>query len=39
MKKALDEDILHTAEPMTLNGSLARRIQEELGQNVYLCYQ
>ena len=39
MKKALDEDGLHTAEPMTLNGGLARRIQEELGQNVYLCYQ
>jgi heterodisulfide reductase subunit B len=39
MKQAFDEDGLHTAEPMTLDGSLARRIQEELGQNVYLCYQ
>ncbi len=24
---------------MTINPALARRIQEELGQNVYLCYQ
>jgi heterodisulfide reductase subunit B len=27
------------AEPMTISPDLARRIQEELGQNVYLCYQ
>jgi heterodisulfide reductase subunit B len=27
------------AESITINASLAQRIQEELGQNVYLCYQ
>jgi heterodisulfide reductase subunit B len=27
------------AEPMTIKGDLAQRIQEALGQNVYLCYQ
>lgn len=26
-------------EPLTINSELAHRIQEELGQNVYLCYQ
>lgn len=26
-------------EPMTIRSDLARRIREELGQNVYLCYQ
>ena len=26
-------------EAMTINNKLAQRIQEELGQNVYLCYQ
>ncbi len=26
-------------QPMSLNQGLAERIQEELGQNVYLCYQ
>lgn len=26
-------------EPITINSDLARRIQEALGQNVYLCYQ
>jgi heterodisulfide reductase subunit B len=26
-------------EAMTLNGRLAQKIQDELGQNVYLCYQ
>ncbi len=26
-------------EPMTITPDLAQRIQEELGQNVYLCYQ
>lgn len=25
--------------PMTINPDLAKRVQEELGQNVYLCYQ
>jgi heterodisulfide reductase subunit B2 len=28
-----------TAEPMTIRSDLARRIQDEIGQNVYLCYQ
>jgi len=28
-----------TAEVMNIDPRLARRIQEELGQNVYLCYQ
>lgn len=26
-------------QPHTINSQLAKRIQEELGQNVYLCYQ
>jgi heterodisulfide reductase subunit B len=26
-------------KPLTINPELARRIQDELGQNVYLCYQ
>jgi heterodisulfide reductase subunit C len=26
-------------EPMRINSDLAQRIQEEIGQNVYLCYQ
>ena len=26
-------------QPMTINPDLARRIQDELGENVYLCYQ
>ena len=26
-------------EPMTISSDLAQKIQEELGQNVYLCYQ
>ena len=26
-------------QPLNLNSDLARRIQDELGQNVYLCYQ
>ena len=24
---------------ITINGNLATRIQEEIGENVYLCYQ
>ena len=28
-----------SGKPLTINPNLARRIQEELGQNVYLCYQ
>ena len=26
-------------EPFTINQNLARRIQDEIGQNVFLCYQ
>ena len=28
-----------TNEPLTISAELAQRIQEELGENVYLCYQ
>lgn len=28
-----------TEKPMTINTILAKRIQDEIGQNVYLCYQ
>lgn len=28
-----------SSEPMTVNEDLAHRIQQELGQNVFLCYQ
>lgn len=28
-----------TSKPLTINRKLAQRVQEELGQNVYLCYQ
>jgi len=35
----MNEDHQATAEPITINGALAQRIQAELGQNVYLCYQ
>jgi len=28
-----------TSKPVTINKKLAQRVQEELGQNVYLCYQ
>jgi heterodisulfide reductase subunit B len=28
-----------TPEPFTINQNLARRIQDEIGQNVFLCYQ
>ncbi len=27
------------AKPLTINPALTQRVQEELGQNVYLCYQ
>jgi heterodisulfide reductase subunit C len=26
-------------EPLTISSELAQRIQDELGENVYLCYQ
>jgi heterodisulfide reductase subunit B len=29
----------HDQKPMTIKTDLAKRIEEELGQNVYLCYQ
>lgn len=29
----------HEPEAMVINASLARRVREETGQNVYLCYQ
>lgn len=35
----MSEAFEHEQPDMTINPELARRIQEELGQNVYLCYQ
>jgi len=36
----MTENTLKTSrEPLTIDGGLARRIKEELDQNVYLCYQ
>ncbi len=35
----MDEAPKHAVEPVTIRPDLARRIQDELGQNVYLCYQ
>ena len=35
----MNEDKKPTEESMQINGDLAQRIQDELGQNVYLCYQ
>jgi len=35
----MDENEQQTKEPMTIKPDLAKRIQEEIGQNVYLCYQ
>ncbi len=29
----------HSQDPLTIKPDLARRVQQELGQNVYLCYQ
>ena len=33
------EENQSTAQPITISGDLAKRIQAEIGQNVYLCYQ
>lgn len=35
----MDEKEQRAEQPTTIKTDLARRIQEELGQNVYLCYQ
>ena len=35
----MDENEQRAQQPMTIKADLAKRIQEELGQNVYLCYQ
>jgi heterodisulfide reductase subunit B len=35
----MNEEAHRSNDPITINTSLAQRIQEELGQNVYLCYQ
>jgi heterodisulfide reductase subunit B len=35
----MDETEQHAKQPTTIKTDLAQRIQEELGQNVYLCYQ
>ena len=34
-----DEKQASPQKPMTISAELAQRIQEELGENVYLCYQ
>jgi len=35
----MDERQTTISQPVTIDGALARRIQDELGENVYLCYQ
>jgi heterodisulfide reductase subunit B len=35
----MDENQPNAVQAITINPALARRIQEEIGQNVYLCYQ
>lgn len=35
----MPENETHAEQPTTINPDLARRIQEQIGQNVYLCYQ
>jgi heterodisulfide reductase subunit B len=35
----MDEKDKSDSQPITITPDLAKRIQEELGQNVYLCYQ
>jgi heterodisulfide reductase subunit B len=35
----MDDNQGTAQKPMTIDSGLAERIQEELGQNVYLCYQ
>jgi heterodisulfide reductase subunit C len=35
----MTEEKIVESQPITINPALAQRIQDELGQNVYLCYQ
>lgn len=35
----MTEEKIAESQPITINPALAQRIQDELGQNVYLCYQ
>ena len=35
----MSEDTVHANQMFEIDTGLARRVQEELGQNVYLCYQ
>ena len=35
----MDEQQTTTTQPVTIDGALAKRILDELGENVYLCYQ
>jgi heterodisulfide reductase subunit B len=35
----MEEKQQPTTEPMTIDSDLAQRVMDELGQNVYLCYQ
>ena len=35
----MTETFVADTEPMQIDGELARRVQEALGENVYLCYQ
>src|SRR4030067_1481438 len=35
----MTEEKIAESQPITINPALAQRIQDELGENVYLCYQ
>lgn len=35
----MTETVVSDTEPMQISPKLAKRVQEELGENVYLCYQ
>lgn len=35
----MSDESVRAEKPLTISPELARRIQEELGENVYLCYQ
>ena len=35
----MTEEKIEASQPITINPALAQRIQDEIGQNVYLCYQ
>jgi heterodisulfide reductase subunit B len=39
MEIFMTEETTNQSPPITIDSALAQRIQEELGQNVYLCYQ